>query len=65
MYPVRPEQFTFSRESRGIPAVIESVQYQGRELHYSLRSRENFWKAYLPSGEKLAYGSAVWLDLDV
>ena len=63
IYPVRPEQFRFSETSSGVPAVIESVQYQGRELHYSLKHGEGFWRAYLPAGDRRAYGSKVWLDL--
>jgi iron(III) transport system ATP-binding protein len=64
IYPVRPEQFRFSDESIGVPAVIESVQYQGRELHYSLKSKDSFWKAYMPAGDRRGYGSRVWLDLE-
>ncbi|MDR1514259.1 MAG: ABC transporter ATP-binding protein [Synergistaceae bacterium] len=64
MFPVRPEQFRFSGERRGIPAIVESVQYQGRELHYSLVSGGRFWKAYLPAGGRRDIGSEVWLDLE-
>jgi iron(III) transport system ATP-binding protein len=63
MFPVRPEQFRFSDERRGIPAIVESVQYQGRELHYSLASGGGLWKAYLPAGGRRDSGSEVWLDL--
>jgi iron(III) transport system ATP-binding protein len=63
MYPVRPEQFSFSLESKGIPAVIESVQYQGREQHYSLKCQGDLWKAYLPAGTRLERGGQVWLDM--
>ena len=64
MFPVRPEQFRFSDDGRGVPAVVESVQYQGRELHYSLKSGDRLWKAYLPTGGRRAYGSEVWLDFE-
>jgi iron(III) transport system ATP-binding protein len=64
IYPVRPEQFRFSETSSGVPAVIESMQYQGRELHYSLKHGDGFWKAYLPAGGRRGHGSKVWLDIE-
>jgi iron(III) transport system ATP-binding protein len=75
MYPVRPEQFSLTsaadveksgEKSGGIPAVVESVQYLGRELYYSLRSidgRHDLWRAYLPAQAKFSLGERVWLDL--
>ncbi|MDR2179815.1 MAG: ABC transporter ATP-binding protein [Synergistaceae bacterium] len=68
MYPVRPEQFSLTsaadpKGSRGIPAVVESVQYLGRELHYSLRGQRDLWRAYLPVEIKFSPGERVWLDL--
>jgi iron(III) transport system ATP-binding protein len=64
MYPVRPEQFSLSPEgSGGIPAIVESVQYLGRETHYALRARDGIWRATLPAGVKVSRGERVWLDL--
>ena len=64
MYPVRPEQFSLSpHPERGIPAVVESVQYLGREIHYSLKGQNGILKVYLPSGVKFPRGERVWLDL--
>jgi iron(III) transport system ATP-binding protein len=66
MYPVRPEQLSLSlpaERPKGIPAVVESVQYLGRETHYSLTGENGVWKAYLPAGAKFSQGDRVWLDL--
>ena len=68
MYPVRPEQFSLAsaadpEKSGGIPAVVESVQYLGRELYYSLRGRRDLWRAYLPAERKFSLGERVWLNL--
>jgi iron(III) transport system ATP-binding protein len=71
MYPVRPEQFSMtlmtsiadSTKEKGIPAVVDSVQYSGRERHYALRSRNGLWKACLPAEARFSRGNRVWLDL--
>ncbi|MDR1622345.1 MAG: ABC transporter ATP-binding protein [Synergistaceae bacterium] len=68
MYPVRPEQLSLvpaanPESPRGIPATVESVQYLGRETHYSLAGRNGTWRAYLPAGAKFSRGERVWLDL--
>jgi iron(III) transport system ATP-binding protein len=63
VYPVRPEQFAFACEGKGLSAEIESVQYQGREIHCILRAGDEVWKAYWASSADVRRGRAVWLDL--
>jgi len=65
VYPVRPEQFLLSSDGIGLPAEVETVQYQGREIHCILRSGNETWKAYWPSSlsSPLERGLAVWLDI--
>jgi iron(III) transport system ATP-binding protein len=61
IYPVRPEQFTISPNGDGLRAEVESIQYQGREIHCILRSGDEMWKAYWPSSVSLECGQAVRL----
>jgi iron(III) transport system ATP-binding protein len=63
IYPVRPEQFSFAPEGKGLSATIESIQYQGREIHCILRSGKEVWKAYWASSTDVRSGDTVWLDL--
>ncbi|GHV45120.1 iron ABC transporter ATP-binding protein [Synergistales bacterium] len=62
-YPVRPEQLTLSRDGNGIAAEVESVQYQGREIHVLFRVSQGFWKSYMPSDVRLDHGQKVILNL--
>jgi len=63
VYPVRPEQFSLSRDEKGLRAEVDAIQYQGREIHCILRSGDETWKAYWPSSLHLKHGHTVWLDL--
>jgi iron(III) transport system ATP-binding protein len=63
VYPVRPEQFAFSCEGKGLSVKVESIQYQGREIHCILRAGDEIWKAYWPSSTDVRCGCDVWLDL--
>ncbi|GHS96531.1 iron ABC transporter ATP-binding protein [Synergistales bacterium] len=62
-YPVRPEQFVLSGSGNGIEAEVESVQYQGREIHVTFRVSQGVWKAYMPSDVRLEHGQKVTLNL--
>ena len=44
VYPLRPEQLALSEGGKGLPAEVEHVQYQGRELHCTLRVYSCFCK---------------------
>jgi iron(III) transport system ATP-binding protein len=61
-YPVRPEQFCLSSEGKGLRAKVESVQYQGREVHCTLRSGGESWRTYWPSSTNIKCGQSVWID---
>ena len=62
VYPLRPEQLALSGDGRGLPAEVEHVQYQGRELHCALRSRGALLKAYRSSNNPVLPGHRVWIN---
>lgn len=62
VYPIRPERVALSEDGRGLPAEVEDVQYQGRELHCTLRFGETILRAYRPSDSPVASGVRVWVN---
>ena len=62
VYPLRPEQLALSDGGKGLPAEVEHVQYQGRELHCTLRSGGAILKAYRPSNSPVPPGRRVWIN---
>lgn len=46
LYPVRPEQWTMTEAGNGLPGVIQFVQYQGKEIHYTVRCGSSFWTVH-------------------
>ncbi|HZG87207.1 ABC transporter ATP-binding protein [Paenibacillus sp.] len=46
LYPVRPEQFRMRKEGDGIPGVVTSVQYQGKEIHYTVQTPEGAYTVH-------------------
>ncbi|ASA21576.1 ABC transporter ATP-binding protein [Paenibacillus donghaensis] len=48
-YPVRPDQFSISREpGAGIPGEIVNVQFQGNVFHYNVLSGTQQWEVVSP-----------------
>ena len=62
VYPIRPERVALSEDGRGLPAEVEDVQYQGRELHCTLRFGETILRAYRPSDSPVVSGVRVWVN---
>ncbi|WP_082569743.1 ABC transporter ATP-binding protein [Knoellia sp. Soil729] len=67
---VRPEDLVVrtgagghSSPSSSVDAVVEVVEYQGRELAVEVRTREG-QRLHVRTGERLAPGDAVTLDVD-
>ncbi|MED4532011.1 ABC transporter ATP-binding protein [Metabacillus fastidiosus] len=46
LFPVRPEQLEISLTGQGIPAEIINVQYQGKEIHYTVRVEQQHWNIH-------------------
>ena len=40
--PIRPEQFTLSATGAGIEGIIKNVQFQGKEIHYTIDIGSDF-----------------------
>lgn len=46
IYPVRPEEFKLSKQGEGIKGIIVNKQYNGREIHYTVKCNENYYTVY-------------------
>lgn len=60
-YPVRPEQFTISKNSDGIKAVIKNRQYNGREIHYVLSCQQQMINVVTDCMQDFKIGESVSL----
>ncbi|WP_058306371.1 ABC transporter ATP-binding protein [Gracilibacillus massiliensis] len=66
IYPVRPEQLTLMEDDReGIHGVITSVQYQGKEIHYTVQANGQAWLVHTDILQKFQLGQQVKLQLKV
>jgi iron(III) transport system ATP-binding protein len=79
LYPVRPDQFELQEESldisgfpisnslRGLPAQIVNVQYQGKEIHYTVKAGRgengSIWEVHTGSIEPFEVGEWVQVVL--
>ncbi len=52
IYPVRPEEFRISRDENGLSGIITNKQYNGREIHYSVRSEKSNFTVYAKATEE-------------
>ncbi|MFD2630067.1 ABC transporter ATP-binding protein [Oceanobacillus kapialis] len=66
IYPVRPEQLRLSEgEHGGIKGRITSVQYQGKEIHYTVQAGGKDWVVHTGILERFELGGEVGLELRV
>ena len=65
LYPIRPEQFKIVRGGDGLPATIINRQYNGREIHYSLRCGTDTFTVFAGCDEQFDLGEDVYLIFDV
>ena len=63
LYPVRPEQLVIHPEGQGIPGVITNKQYNGREIHYSVRYHDEILTVYAGCLTEYNPGDRVSLTL--
>ncbi|MDK2811913.1 MAG: iron(III) transport system ATP-binding protein [Petrotoga sp.] len=61
VFPVRPEQFHISKEEAGIPGVIRNVQFQGREIHYTVEVSGELWEVFTSTSEMFMIGEKIFL----
>ncbi len=59
-YPVRPEEFTF--DSSGLYGEIINKQYQGREIHYTVRVKNENYTVYSSNINEYPLGYKVHLN---
>ncbi|WP_208591986.1 ABC transporter ATP-binding protein [Gracilibacillus suaedae] len=65
-YPARPEQLQLTKDQdiqNAIPAVITSVQYQGKEIHYLVQALEQEWSVHADIFDKFDLGEQVYIQL--
>lgn len=46
IYPVRPEEFKLSKQGKGIEGTIVNRQYNGREIHYTVKCKDDYYTVY-------------------
>ncbi|MCC8127339.1 MAG: ABC transporter ATP-binding protein [Clostridiales bacterium] len=59
--PIRPEEFEIFREKGGICGNIVNRQYNGREIHYTVQSGDDFYKVYTGQERLYCEGETIYL----
>ena len=60
--PVRPEEFEIRQEEgRGLPGTIMNRQYNGREIHYTVKSGNNLYTVYTGQDQVYPEGEMIYL----
>ena len=59
--PVRPEEFEISRDGKGICGDIVNRQYNGREIHYAVRTRDAVYNVYTGQSQVYNEGETIYL----
>ena len=65
LYPLRPEQIEFNLEGQGIPGIITSVQYQGKDIHYTVQVDQDTWTVHTDLLDTHYLGQQVYLQQKV
>ncbi|MCI1858009.1 MAG: ABC transporter ATP-binding protein [Sporolactobacillus sp.] len=63
VYPVRPEEIDISQERPGIAGSVTNVQFQGKEIHYTVRTDEGDWHVNTDVFRHFDVGETVSLRL--
>ena len=64
LYPIRPEQLKLSSSvERGITGLITSVQYQGKEIHYTVQVNNETWTVHTDIFQTCRLGERVFVDI--
>lgn len=59
LYPVRPEQLKLAKDKEGIQGIITNVQYQGKEIHYTVEVDGDEWGVHEPFQHMYFVGELV------
>lgn len=68
LYPVRPESWILSEAQQGTPyGTVSFVQYQGKEIHYTVQVEDQEWTVYAPihAASQFHVGDRVALSLQM
>jgi len=57
--PIRPEELRLGTDCKGLPAIIREKQYNGREIHYTVSSRNADYTVYAPAADDYDIGEEV------
>lgn len=63
LYPVRPEQLELSYVSNGIKGEITNVQYQGKEIHYTVSVQGKQWIIHQDISTLFSIGDQIFIQL--
>lgn len=59
--PVRPEEFEIVRDGKGIQGDIVNRQYNGREIHYTIQSKDALYTVYAEQNQVYHEGETIYL----
>ncbi|WP_226529231.1 ABC transporter ATP-binding protein [Metabacillus niabensis] len=63
LFPARPEQLEISFREGGIKGVITNVQYQGKEIHYTITIEDEQWVIHQDLDDVFSIGEEVYIHL--
>ncbi|WP_186580126.1 ABC transporter ATP-binding protein [Aquibacillus kalidii] len=63
IYPLRPEQIALTNDNEGIPGIITSVQYQGKEIHYTVQTQNQSWVVHTEIWQAFQLGESVHVQM--
>lgn len=63
LFPARPEQLEISFREDGIKGVITNVQYQGKEIHYTVTIEDEQWVIHQDLDAMFSIGEEVYIHL--
>jgi iron(III) transport system ATP-binding protein len=63
LFPARPEQLEISYHADGVKGIITNVQYQGKEIHYTVRVEGEQWVVHQDVFTKFSIGDEVYVHL--
>lgn len=63
IYPLRPEQLDITQQDSGISGTIVSVQYQGKEIHYTVQVQSETWTVHTDVFQSFQLGEQVFIRI--
>lgn len=63
LFPARPEQLELSLSGDGVKGIITNVQYQGKEIHYTVTVEGEEWMVHQDIFAEFSIGDEVYVHL--